>query len=267
MIFLEAPAGVGYSYATTKNDLNTNDTQTALDNYAFLTKFFASYPEFAANDFYIFGESYAGIYVPTLSYTILTAPGNKVNLKGLGVGNGCFGSEVGACGPEGTQITIDYLYGHGLFSAKLYERIQQACPNPAQPSAACRVLLQEMSNQVGNVDVYNIYGPCINGPTSSELYNSDDFKTFKTHTSTSTSYNPLLNYPPENSELGGPNECIDSYLAYNYLNDPEVRKALHINITQTWVICTGAINYVSETKSLYPVSVFYYYFYFFFFFF
>lgn len=62
MIYLEAPAGVGYSYSNTTADYFTNDNKTAEDNYQFLINFFESYPEFAGNDFYIAGESYAGIY-------------------------------------------------------------------------------------------------------------------------------------------------------------------------------------------------------------
>ena len=32
-----------------------------------LKDFFAGFPEFAVNDFYVTGESYAGVYVPMLS--------------------------------------------------------------------------------------------------------------------------------------------------------------------------------------------------------
>ena len=44
MVFIESPAGVGYSYSDdSKTDYTTGDAQTALDNYntiqAFLTRF------------------------------------------------------------------------------------------------------------------------------------------------------------------------------------------------------------------------------------
>jgi carboxypeptidase C (cathepsin A) len=39
------------------------------------------------------GESYAGIYVPTLAYAIHTSK-STINLKGIMVGNGCTGTDV-----------------------------------------------------------------------------------------------------------------------------------------------------------------------------
>ena len=55
---MEAPAGVGFSYSNNQNDYNTNDTKTAQDNYQFLLNWFAAYPEYSKNQFFITGESY-----------------------------------------------------------------------------------------------------------------------------------------------------------------------------------------------------------------
>ena len=38
--------------------------------YASLQAFFAAYPEFQKNEFYIAGESYAGVYIPTLAMQV-----------------------------------------------------------------------------------------------------------------------------------------------------------------------------------------------------
>ena len=121
IIYIEAPAGVGFSYADVKSDYITNDNQTAADNLAALEVFFQGYPEYASNEFFITGESYAGIYVPTLAYAIYEATvagTTTINLKGIAVGNGCTGTEVGACSNKQTnQIHYTYYYQHGLFPA------------------------------------------------------------------------------------------------------------------------------------------------------
>jgi hypothetical protein len=61
MLYLEAPAGVGFSYSDDWKDYKTNDNITAADNHKALDAFFASFPEYASNDFFITGESYAGL--------------------------------------------------------------------------------------------------------------------------------------------------------------------------------------------------------------
>ena len=66
VVFLEAPAGVGFSYADTPAGTVHNDTGTAADNYAAVAQFLKGFPELATNDLYIAGESYAGAYVPML---------------------------------------------------------------------------------------------------------------------------------------------------------------------------------------------------------
>lgn len=54
LIFLESPAGVGFSYKA-DNNLKTGDRQVALTNFAALRSFFAKFPHLLENDFYIAG--------------------------------------------------------------------------------------------------------------------------------------------------------------------------------------------------------------------
>jgi carboxypeptidase C (cathepsin A) len=96
-LFIEAPAGVGFSYCDTPAGCRHTDTSTANDNLAAVKSFLAAYPEYAGNDFWIAGESYAGVYVPSLAFAVYNynkgSPAVPVPLKGIMVGNGCIGGE------------------------------------------------------------------------------------------------------------------------------------------------------------------------------
>lgn len=87
-MFLESPAGVGFSYSNMTADYGKNgDKKTAEDNYVFLLNWLERFPEYKGRDFYISGESYAGHYVPQLAHTILShnkiANKTLINLKGI----------------------------------------------------------------------------------------------------------------------------------------------------------------------------------------
>jgi carboxypeptidase C (cathepsin A) len=56
VIFLEHPAGVGFSFSNDPADLTVGDARDAADNYAFLVGFLARYPQYAKSPFYITGE-------------------------------------------------------------------------------------------------------------------------------------------------------------------------------------------------------------------
>uniref|UniRef100_A0A8C4JM70 Carboxypeptidase n=1 Tax=Dromaius novaehollandiae TaxID=8790 RepID=A0A8C4JM70_DRONO len=73
----KSPASVGYSYSTASAQ-PVSDNQVAERNYQVLLSFFAKFPSFTSNDFYVFGESYMGVYVPMLSSKIaqVSAPVN-----------------------------------------------------------------------------------------------------------------------------------------------------------------------------------------------
>ena len=66
VLYLESPAGVGFSQGQ-PNSLISNDTSVAQDNLLALVRFFERFPSLKPNDFYLAGESYAGIYIPLLA--------------------------------------------------------------------------------------------------------------------------------------------------------------------------------------------------------
>jgi carboxypeptidase C (cathepsin A) len=70
VLYIESPAGVGYSVAKTEEDQRHNDLSSSMDAFAAIQLFFKDFNEYLPNDLYISGESYAGIYVPYLAWQI-----------------------------------------------------------------------------------------------------------------------------------------------------------------------------------------------------
>jgi len=127
MLYIEAPAGVGYSYCTDAIACNSySDQQTADDNLNAVLDFFTKFPEFGSNDLYISGESYAGIYVPWLTQSIDTYNTNnagddtvfKPNLKGFMVGNGVTNYDY-----DCTPAYVEMGYWHSLYSTDIYDQM------------------------------------------------------------------------------------------------------------------------------------------------
>jgi len=77
----------GFSYVEKPDGYVHTEEKMAEELYSALTQFFTKYSQYAKNAFYVFGESYAGKYVPAISYKIMRE-GFKVNLKGFGIGDG-----------------------------------------------------------------------------------------------------------------------------------------------------------------------------------
>ena len=114
-VALESPAGVGWSYCeemTRGGDCANDDISTAADARAAVVSFFEKFPELRRNKLYLTGESYAGVYVPTLARSILdyndAQSGNesRIPLAGVAVGDPCTDN-------ESQKDSMDMLwYGH-----------------------------------------------------------------------------------------------------------------------------------------------------------
>ena len=68
VLYIESPAGVGFTRADTPRDKIHNDVTQSEDALVAIQAFFAGFPEYLENDIYIAGESYAGIYVPYVAW-------------------------------------------------------------------------------------------------------------------------------------------------------------------------------------------------------
>ncbi|XWS72969.1 hypothetical protein CRYUN_Cryun02cG0085500 [Craigia yunnanensis] len=212
VIFLESPAGVGFSYSNTTSDYNhTGDKSTAEDAYTFLVNWFERFPQYKTRDFYITGESYAGHYVPQLAYTILLNNKNSnqtmINLKGIAVGNGWIDDLTGYLGQ------FDYLWTHALNSDETNKGIHTYCHyfNEKDPKQ-CVDFIYKAYDEAGDIDGYNIYAPLCQEHSSS---------------SKKGSYGSVNSFDP----------CSGAYMS-SYLNRAEVQTALHAKVSE-WNQCSS----------------------------
>lgn len=236
ILFLESPAGVGFSYTnTTTNLFDTGDTRTAEDAYAFLVNWFQRFPSYQGRDFYIAGESYAGHYVPQLAklvYERNQGPSNSVmNFKGFLVGNAVTDNKYDNLG------TVDFWWTHAIISDKLHKSILQHCDfSSDETSTVCNQLMNAVSKETGHIDPYNIYMPSCSNPLGSRQY---QFK-----------YSLLKRLP-------GYDPCIENN-AEVYFNRPDVQQAFHANITKIsypWTACSSTLlrNWQDSALSVLPI--------------
>ncbi|XP_020578268.1 serine carboxypeptidase-like 27 [Phalaenopsis equestris] len=238
ILFLESPAGVGFSYSNTSSDLYTaGDRRTAVDSYNFLVNWFERFPQYKHRDFYITGESYAGHYVPQLSQIVYRK--NKgiqnpsINFKGFMVGNAVTDDYNDFIG------TFEYWWNHGLISDESYHLLKTSCAHESSlfSSKECFYLQAEVFDVMGNIDPYSIYAPTCNDSDSTPRHK---------HVIRSRFPWVYRAFDP----------CGENY-AMVYYNLPEVQKALHANITglnYTWDLCSEVLqNWTDSPKSMLPI--------------
>ncbi|CAH9144921.1 unnamed protein product [Cuscuta epithymum] len=124
IIFLDMPAGTGFSYAKTKADQQSTTIQACQQSYEFLLKWLVDHPEFVSNPFYMGGDSYAGAFIPIITQII--SDGNdkginpKINLKGYVLGNPY-------AAPDYDNYKVPYAHGMGLISDEFFESWKKSC--------------------------------------------------------------------------------------------------------------------------------------------
>ncbi|XP_023773257.1 serine carboxypeptidase 1 isoform X1 [Lactuca sativa] len=209
VLFLESPAGVGFSYSNKTSDYTTaGDKQTAKDSYTFLINWLERFPEYKTRDFFITGESYAGHYVPQLASLILSE--NKktnqkiINLHGIAIGNAWLDDNIS------NQGMFDYLWTHALISDETNAGIKKYCDYiSGNFPEKCNQYLNQGISELGRIDIYNIYAPLCDNTT--QKLGSGSVKNF--------------------------DPCSSLYVS-SYLNQAKVQEALHARNT-SWRHCSS----------------------------
>ncbi|KAK2370895.1 serine carboxypeptidase [Trifolium repens] len=169
IIFVDQPIGTGFSYTTDDSDIRHDENEISNDLYDFLQAFFKEHRQFAKNDFYITGESYAGHYIPAFASRV--HQGNKakegihINLKGFAIGNGLTNPEI-----QYSAYT-DYALDNGLINKNEYDDLNKLIP-PCQKAIedcgteggeACKTsrincfkIFDQISDIVGDINIYDI---------------------------------------------------------------------------------------------------------------
>jgi serine carboxypeptidase-like clade 1 len=124
---LEAPVGVGYSYCANQKQrklCKNTDKFTASASRAALVDFFTNkFPELSYNPFFITGESYAGVYIPTLTKEILDNAADKINLVGIAVGDPCTDNTA----QSDSMDSLWYGYKYGLVDEQIFDLLWNTC--------------------------------------------------------------------------------------------------------------------------------------------
>ncbi|KAL6594032.1 hypothetical protein ACP70R_048933 [Stipagrostis hirtigluma subsp. patula] len=211
ILFLESPAGVGFSYSNRTSDYNnTGDKSTAADAYTFLINWIERFPEYKGHSFFIAGESYSGHYIPQLANTILSnnkiTNATTINLKGVSIGIAYLDDDTN------TRATIDYFWTHAMISKETHQAVQKRCSFNGTYTGNCRTAIAAAYTEKGLIDQYNIY--------ASFCWNASN---------------------PQQQPVSVTNtDPCARYFMTSYLNRPEVQKALHANTTglkQPWSQC------------------------------
>jgi len=265
IIYLDSPAGVGFSYSQDPADYVTNDSRTAEDSNRFLREFFgARHPELAGLPFYVSGESYAGIYVPTLARRIVrgNAAGEapRIGLAGYLVGNGCTDPVF-----DGNAL-VPYAAGKSLIDEGLHERIKAACGDSywnVTAGSKCDKLLGVMDSDLAGLNIYDTLDTCFRGGAETRLSRPLPPLTVGRAWPLRAPVRPgpVANWAQVMAGghargLTMEPPCIDDTVASRFLNDAAVREALHARPVADigmWTICSDRLNYTHDVPSMLPL--------------
>ena len=242
VVYLEQPAGVGFSYSNSSDGYNTGDDIAAENNYAFVQKFLLAYPEYKDRPTYLTGESYGGIYVPTLADKILSNSSTQIykQIAGLMEGNPVFNS---VSQDVATALEIESFFFHGLVSFENFDAWRKAGCATNGNSNDCQNVENRIYKEVGEIDQELVV---FKGPPRQPSLDPDClYQDFCVG-------NGTLDYVQEIPIGCNPAGAQET----TYLRRRDVQDAIHVIqglAPAPWNSCSNAINYNSNGPNMIPL--------------
>ncbi|URE01826.1 Serine Carboxypeptidase [Musa troglodytarum] len=203
------------------------DKRTAEDTFTFLLNWLERFPHYKHRTFFIAGESYAGHYVPQLASLILhrnkLANRTLINLSGIAVSESDLTGNAYVDDPTNSEARYEFLWSHALISDETFARTRRSCNFSAIINEECNKATTAADAEAGNIDPYDAYAPVCVGSNSS----SDSGAAVRYPLLLAIS----LDVYDQIQQTADIDPCSEIYVEA-YLNDPEVQKALHANVTK-----------------------------------
>mmetsp|Transcript_7986 Transcript_7986/g.8813 ORF Transcript_7986/g.8813 Transcript_7986/m.8813 type:complete len:463 (-) Transcript_7986:33-1421(-) len=219
MLFIEQPAGVGYSYYTDSKDRSTSDVIAAEDNFAFLQGFLEKFPKYNGRKTWLTAESYGGVYIPMLTRLILQHPQTQIAKQFEGV---MIGNPTIRCDIERAVAEIPHLFYHGLISYGIFSNWTKNNCAEDYPNSVCGDIHSIAIGQVGK----------ISQPLKTEFSNFPSLNTDALYYDFCTG-NGTLQF-----SIQDPNGCKPlNDLTSVYLSRKDVQEALNVKVTGEWSPC------------------------------
>lgn len=218
VLYIESPAGVGFSIATKPEDLVFSDEKVANDNLGALLTFYKRFPELKSKDLYISGESYAGVYIPffadkILTYNLQAKEEDKIKIKGILIGNGVTDLSVD------TVVSLpEYAVTHNIISDEMKSLIDKYNCSENANTNTCKTIYSDLMMKITRLNIYDIYGKC--------------------YVKNSVNYTPWSEF----SKLQTTPPCVDDRAQLWYLNRKDVKKSFNIHEEMKFAMCNEYIQ-------------------------
>jgi serine carboxypeptidase-like clade 2 len=289
ILYVEQPAGVGFSYYTDESDRKVGDNRAAVDNYQLIVEFLNRFPERRSNEFYIASESYGGHYIPHLAREILDRnTEGAINFRGFLIGNPYVD-------PFSNDVTmVQTYYMHGLIALPLFLKWETHCTDPNHyPADECGVIMDAMFKESGDgINPYALDFPVCTEQdnddypptaTRSHSYNEDEvdfvlddevdfvldaneisatsaIKRNLVSGTASAQSTKLMKHssaraPPFLPQQDVYYPCAENHL-FDYLNREDVKVALHVEQSKDWSMCSDEIEYSEQDSNSPQMSVY-----------